>query len=178
MSPDRKLHAARVPVDQPETVPTGVARIGGGGSAGVHAASGAAVAVLDTGIDLSNPDLVAGAGTNCVGSGPPEDDDVRGHGTFVAGVIGARNVGAGVVGVAPGTQLYAVKVLDALGDGFVHQVICGIDWVTANAKSLGIRVANMSLSQVLQDRLSTWPVKRSVEQRHRVHGRCRQRRPG
>ena len=163
VSPDRKLHAARVPVDPAETVPNGVARIGGGGPAGVHAASGAAVAVLDTGIDLSNSDLVAAPGTNCVGSGPPEDDDVDGHGTFVAGVIGARNAGTGVVGVAPGTQLYAVKVLDALGAGWVHQVICGIDWVTANAKALGIRVANMSLSQELQDDALHLAVKRSAD---------------
>jgi subtilisin len=163
VSPDRKLHAARVPVDPYETVPIGVARIGGGGPGGVHAASGAAVAVLDTGIDLSNSDLVAAPGANCVGSGPPEDDDVDGHGTFVAGVIGARNVGAGVVGVAPGTPLYAVKVLDALGEGWVHQVICGIDWVTANAKPLGIRVANMSLSHPLQDAGLHLAVKRSVE---------------
>lgn len=163
VSPDRKLHAARVLVDPAETVPTGVARIGGGGPAGVHAASGAAVAVLDTGIDLSNPDLVAHPGHNCVGGGPPEDDDVDGHGTFVAGVIGARNAGAGVVGVAPGTQLYAVKVLDALGAGWVHQVICGIDWVTANAKPLGIRVANMSLSQELQHDALHLAVKRSAD---------------
>jgi subtilisin len=129
----------------------------------VHAGSGAAVAVLDTGIDLSNSDLVAAPGANCVGSGPPEDDDVDGHGTFVAGVIGARNAGAGVVGVAPGTQLYAVKVLDAIGDGRVHQVICGIDWVTANAKPLGIRVANMSLSRALLDDALHLAVKRSVE---------------
>ena len=85
VSPDRKLHAARMPVDPSETVPTGVARIGGGGSAGVHAASGAAVAVLDTGIDLSNPDLVAGAGANCVGGGaaggrcPRRSWDLRGR---------------------------------------------------------------------------------------------------
>ena len=102
MSPDRMLHAARVAA-QPERdafrpVWHASAR---GGPAGVHAASGAAVAVLDTGIDLSHPDLVARPGANCIGPGPPEDDD--GHGTFVAGVIGARNDGAGVVGVAPGT---------------------------------------------------------------------------
>ena len=163
VSADRELHAARVPLSPYETVPTGIARIGGGGPAGVHAASAAAVAVLDTGIDLSNSDLVAGTGANCVGSGPPEDDDPDAHGTFVAGIIGARNVGAGVVGVAPGTQLYAVKVLDALGDGYVSQVICGIDWVTANAKPLGIRVANMSLSQAVQTEALHLAVKRSVD---------------
>jgi hypothetical protein len=163
VSPDHKLRAARVPPSAHERVPTGVARIGGAGPAGVHAASRAAVAVLDTGIDLSNPDLAAHPGSNCTGTGPPQDDDPDGHGTFVAGIIGARNAGMGVVGVAPGTELYAVKVLGANGSGYVHQVICGIDWVTANAKQLGIRVVNMSLSQVLQDAALHLAVKRSVD---------------
>jgi subtilisin family serine protease len=72
--------------------------------------------------------------------------DDEGHGTYVAGVIGARNDGAGLVGVAPGTELYAVKVLGTSGDGFVSDIICGIEWVTAHGPALGIRVANMSLS--------------------------------
>jgi hypothetical protein len=162
VSPDHRLRAARVALSANETVPTGVLRIGGGGPAGVHAASRVAVAVLDTGIDLSNPDLVAHPGGNCIGTGPPEDDDPEGHGTFVAGVIGARNAGAGVIGVAPGTELYAVKVLGADGTGYVHEVICGIEWVTANAKQLGIRVANMSLSEVFQNEALHLAVRRSV----------------
>ena len=55
------------------------------------------------------------AGPNCVGAGPPDDDN--GHGTHVAGSIAARNDGAGVVGVAPNTRVYAVKVMDAAGEG-------------------------------------------------------------
>jgi subtilisin len=143
---DGKLHAARVPLADGEKIPPGVARIGAAGRvAGVHPPSSAAVAVLDTGIDLGHKDLVARAGKNCTGSGsgPPEDDN--GHGTFVAGVIGARNDGAGVVGVAPGTEVYAVKVLGARGEGEVSDLLCGVEWVTANAAALGIRVANMSL---------------------------------
>ena len=143
-------------------VPTGVARIGAAGPAGVHPPSGAAVAVLDTGIDLSHPDLVARPGVNCIGPGLPQDDNIDSHGTFVAGVIGARNEGSGVVGVAPGTELYAVKVLGANGAGYVDQVICGIDWLTANAERLGIRVANMSLSEELQSEALHLAIRRSV----------------
>ena len=99
--------------------------------------------MLDSGVDLRHPDLNAQAGINCVGSGPPNDE--LGHGTFVAGVIGARNSGSGIVGVAPGARVYAVKVLDSTGGGLISQVICGIDWVTANAAALNIRVANLSL---------------------------------
>jgi len=143
---DVQVRAARVPRADGETVPTGVRRIRAGDDAEVQSPSAAAVAVLDTGIDLANPELAAHAGVNCKGTGPPQDDD--GHGTFVAGVVGARNNGSGLVGVAPGTELYAVKVLNATGIGYVSEVICGIDWVTANAARLGIRVANMSLSGV------------------------------
>lgn len=119
---------------------TGVRRIGGGS----RPAQGVAVAVLDTGIDLAHPDLVALAGTNCVGGAtrrPTAVADGHGHGTHVAGTIAGR----GGIGVAPGTTVYAVKVLDDAGRGSTSQLICGIDWVTANAARLGIRVASLSL---------------------------------
>ena len=134
------MHAlALAPLAAGETVPTGVARIEAANAREGHEASSVGVAVLDTGIDLDHPDLVAQDGKNCIASGSADDDN--GHGTHVAGTIGARNQGAGVVGVAPGTTVYAVKVLDADGSGLWSNIICGIDWVTANAASLGIRVA-------------------------------------
>ncbi|MDE3113468.1 MAG: S8 family serine peptidase [Chloroflexota bacterium] len=121
-------------------VPTGVRRVGGG-----SVAASVAVAVIDTGIDLRHPALDVSSGANCIAgkrrTSAAQDD--HGHGTHVAGTIGAK-AGGGAVGVAPGTKLYAVKVLDARGSGTVAQVICGIDWVTANAKRLGIAVANLS----------------------------------
>lgn len=120
--------------------PTGVRRIGAGTSA-----ASVAVAVIDTGVDLHHPALNAASGTNCIAgrrrTSPAQDD--HGHGTHVAGTIAART-GSGVTGVAPGTKLYAVKVLDAAGHGTIAQIICGIDWVTENAKRLGIAVANLS----------------------------------
>ena len=121
-------------------VPTGVRRIGAG-----TAPATVAVAVIDTGIDLRHPALNAQSGANCLAgkrrTSAAQDD--HGHGTHVAGTIGARTV-SGVAGVAPGTRLYAVKVLDASGRGSVASAICGIDWVTANARRLGIAVANLS----------------------------------
>ncbi|MEA2482188.1 MAG: hypothetical protein QOC55_135, partial [Thermoleophilaceae bacterium] len=141
--PDATVRAESAPLAAGETLPTGVQRIGAGRAGSVRGASDVGVAVLDTGIDLSNPDLNVDAGTNCVGDGPPGDDN--GHGTHVAGTIGARNDGSGVVGVAPGTKLYAVKVLGANGAGSTSSLICGLDWVLAHAAGLDIRVANMSL---------------------------------
>ena len=143
--PDREVHASgAVPLAAGDSAPSGVRRMGAGTPTVAREASDANVVVIDTGIDLGHPDLNAVSGTNCVTPGTAAQDD-DGHGTHVAGTIGARNNGSGVVGVAPNTKLYAVKVLDGTGSGTWSQVICGIDWVTANAKALNLKVANMSL---------------------------------
>lgn len=110
------------------------------------------VAVIDTGIDLEHPELDVVAGVSCFdGGGFPwgpktcssGGDDDHYHGTHVAGTVGAIDDGSGVVGVAPGARLHAVKVLDSSGRGYTSNIIAGIDWVTANADA--IEVANMSL---------------------------------
>lgn len=124
--------------------PTGVRRIGAATLTGARwGASNTGVAVVDTGIDLTNPALDAVDAVNCAGTGPAQDEN--GHGTHVAGTIGASDIGAGVVGVTPGTRLYSVKVLDAAGNGSTSTVVCGIDWVAGNAAARGISVANLSL---------------------------------
>ncbi len=126
-----------------QEVPTGVRRIGA--YPATRTGFGVGVAVIDTGIDLTHPDLGSPvSGKNCIRPGRKAADD-NGHGTHVAGTIAARDNTIGVVGVAPGATLYAVKVLNAAGSGSWSSVICGIDWVTANATSKGIKVANMSL---------------------------------
>jgi subtilisin family serine protease len=145
VSEDRLLHAIGTrPIAPGDTAPTGVRRIAAASTTTAHDASDVGVAVIDTGIDLLHPDLDAVSGTNCITPGLPAQDD-HGHGTHVAGTIAARNNGAGVIGVAPGTRVYAVKVLSAAGIGLTSQIICGIDWVTQRAAALNIKVANMSL---------------------------------
>ncbi len=141
--PDRPVHATEALAPGEPLPPTGVRRIRAA-TADTVSEEGAAVAVLDTGIDLDHPDLSAVDAVNCVPGGTTADDD-NGHGTHVAGTISAANNGSGVVGVAPGTTLYAVKVLDDEGDGSWASVICGLDWVAANASTHDIAVANMSL---------------------------------
>ena len=130
-----------------ETVPPGIRRSGGATPLLAHAPATTAVAVLDTGIDLANQELDAVTGVNCVKPGTPAQDD-NGHGTNVAGIVAARNTGTGVVGVAPGTRVYAVKVLNNRATGTLSQFLCGINWVAANAAALNIRVANMSIGGV------------------------------
>jgi subtilisin family serine protease len=150
VEPDRLVQAsASVPLASGEpTPPAGVRRIGAASSSTVREASSANVAVIDTGIHLTHPDLNAAAGKNCVNtSAAPQDDN--GHGTHVAGTIAAKNDGAGVVGVAPGTKVYAAKVLNSSGSGSWSQIICGIDWATGTRTDADpnndIAVANMSL---------------------------------
>ncbi len=135
----------RVVTIDAQTVPTGINRIDGELSSTISGdGSGTVdvdVAVIDTGIDTSHKDLNVVGGKNC--SSGRSFKDGNGHGTHVAGTIGARDDGIGVVGVAPGARLWAVRVLNNAGSGTWSSVICGIDWVTANAGT--IEVANMSL---------------------------------
>ncbi len=133
-----------------QTLPTGVDRIdvdvsstqAGNGSGSL---SGPAVAIIDTGIDIDHPDLNVAGGVNCSTGRSNRFDDGNGHGTHVAGTVGAKDDANGVVGVAPGVPLYAVRVLNNAGSGSFASIICGVDWVTANASGLNIAVANMSL---------------------------------
>jgi subtilisin family serine protease len=146
--PDRPVRASgAVPLASGDSAPSGVRRMAVATPTEVRAASHANIAVIDSGIDLDHPDLNAVGGVNCVGPGAPDDDN--GHGTHVAGTIAARNNGSGVVGVAPGTRVYAAKVLDATGNGTWSQIICAIDWVTSTRSDADpandIAVANMSL---------------------------------
>jgi subtilisin len=122
------------------------------------------VAVIDTGIDLKNPDLNVLGGVSFVGGNTTGQDD-NGHGTGVASLIGAKadraNVTAdqGITGVAPGIGLYSVKVLDRNGSGTVSSIVAGIDWVARNAATDHILFANMSLggtgySQAIHDAIA------------------------
>jgi len=128
-----------------QTIPTGVKRVGA--TATTNKGARVKVAVIDTGVDLTHPDLkanLASVSKTCV-SGTLNANDDHGHGTHVAGTIAAINNNAGVVGVASSAQIVPVKVLNSDGTGAWSTVICGIDWVTANAAKYGIKIANLSL---------------------------------
>jgi len=100
------------------------------------------VGVIDTGIDLKHPDLQTNikGGYNAIYPWKSPNDD-NGHGTHVAGIIAALNNSIGVVGVGPKIDLYAIKVLNASGSGYLSDVIEGLDWAVSN----GMQVVNMSL---------------------------------
>jgi subtilisin family serine protease len=135
-----------------QTTPWGIDRVGGF----VNYTGSNVAWVIDTGIDLTHPDLNVDAtkGFTAFTSGRDANlNDGNGHGTHVAGTIAAINNDIGVVGVAAGAPVVPVKVLDSRGSGSYSGVIAGVDHVAANAKNGD--VANMSLggpaSQALDD---------------------------
>ena len=136
----------------PQATPWGVDKVDADLAWATTTGAGVKVAVIDTGIDMDHPDLVGNVkgGVDYVqDDGNPNDDN--GHGSHVAGTIASvddRGIptvnsgnGIGYVGVAPKAHLYAVKVLDRRGSGWLSDVAAGIDWARTNAMHVG----NMSL---------------------------------
>jgi subtilisin len=138
ISPNRTFKALA------QVLPTGVDRIDGDRSI-VYAAGSQVttpVAVLDSGV-TPDPDLnVQAIGANCLGG--VGWSDLNGHGTHIAGIIGARNNADGVVGVAPGAPIYPIQVLNRSANGSDASILCGIEWVATVGKALGVRVVNLS----------------------------------
>jgi subtilisin len=104
---------------------------------------GVKVAVLDTGIDASHPDLAANfvKGKNFTTSNSSDYHDRQGHGTHCAGVIAGCDNMVGIVGVAPRAQLYIGKVLGDNGSGSLQAIVNGIDWAIAEK----VDIISMSL---------------------------------
>jgi subtilisin family serine protease len=136
-----------------QETPYGILRVNG-----VSNYTGTNVAwIVDTGIDLTHPDLNVDAsrGFNAFTKGRDagSPNDGNGHGTHVSGTIAAKNNSIGVIGVAPGATVIPVKVLDSRGSGSYSGVIAGVEFVGAHGKSGD--VANLSLggpvSQALDD---------------------------
>jgi major intracellular serine protease len=117
---------------------------------------GVVVAILDTGVDREHPDLKDNIidGRNFTNEGDSSSyQDYNGHGTHVAGTIGARENEKGVVGVAPCCKLLICKVLDRNGSGSYDQIIAGLKWATewTGKKGEKVRVINMSLGGAEND---------------------------
>jgi subtilisin family serine protease len=105
---------------------------------------GVVVAVIDSGVDLTHPDL---QGVTVVSPrnetwNTTDVTDVYGHGTHVTGTIFARaNNGIGIAGIAPASTLMPIKVLDDGGFGWISDVVDGVDW----ARTHGADIINLSL---------------------------------
>ncbi|MBA4371132.1 MAG: peptidase S8 [Coriobacteriaceae bacterium] len=125
-----------------EVLPWGVRRVGADVVWPANTADPVKVAVVDTGIQPDHPDLVGNVkdGMSAVSYTTKWADD-NGHGTHVAGTIAAVDNSIGVIGVAPAADLYAVKVLDRRGSGWLSDIIEGLQWSAVN----GMDVVNLSL---------------------------------
>jgi len=123
------------PVVQPsESLPWGVDRVDAElAHYAYYTGSGVKVAVIDTGIDYTHPDLAANyqGGYDFVNDDSYPMDD-NGHGTHVAGTIAASDNDIGVIGVAPNADLYALKALNKRGSGYVSDIDAAIDWAIKN----------------------------------------------
>lgn len=120
-----------------QETPWGIARVNGGA-----AGNFATAWVIDSGVQLDHPDLnvdLARSASFVRGSA----NDENGHGTHVAGTIAAIDNSFGVIGVAPGAPVVAVRVLDRRGSGSTSGVIAGVDYVAQYGRPGD--VANMSL---------------------------------
>ncbi|WP_422123922.1 S8 family peptidase [Planococcus sp. X10-3] len=104
-----------------------------------YTGKGVKIGVIDSGIS-PHPDLKIAGGVSIVEDNPSYYD-VNGHGTHVAGIIGALDNSIGVVGVAPEAELYAIRVFGHDNSGYLSDVIGGIDWAITNEMD----IINMSL---------------------------------
>lgn len=120
---------------------------------------GVVVAVVDTGVDGSHPELQHAVlpGIDLVGDGDGRTDP-NGHGTHVAGIIAAAVDGSGTEGLAPDVKILPVRVLDREGSGDDAVIAQGILWAVRN----GAQVINLSLGGTDRDPLLADAVERAV----------------
>ena len=158
VEPDIKVQAFS------QGVSTGYSRVGGPLSSinGSHPrAVNAGIAIIDTGIDFTHPELNVYKQVSFVPGTSTANDD-NGHGTAVAGIVAAEgNVGA--IGIAPGARLWAIKVLDKSGTGSMSSIIEGIDYVTQNAGqidaanlSFGCKCNSSALDTAINNSVARW----------------------
>ena len=125
---------------------------------------GVKVAVIDTGIDyvhddpddnpyVVDPEFLSNyRGGIDIFNGDADPMDDNGHGTHVAGILAAEKNGYLVAGVAPGVDLYAVKILNAAGEGDYSHLIAGLEWAVANDMDVvNMSVGGHEVSQTLAD---------------------------
>ena len=141
--PDREVEAFQ----SAQVTPAGVARVGT--PTGTSNGAGIGVAIGDTGIDLAHADLAGAVASQFFSAYGSNCQDKNGHGTHVAGIVGARNNTIDVVGVAPNSTLYCAQVLNDRGKGSDSALMAGLDWVAKNDPSVTppIRVVNLSLGR-------------------------------
>lgn len=153
----RKQGSALPPVAAgAQAIQWGVKRVDAPAAWSVTRGEGVKVVVIDTGLDMTHPDLAGNikGGWNAITKGNDFNDD-HGHGTHCGGNVAALDNKIGIVGVAPKADLYGVKVLDANGSGTFDDVIAGMQWAIDNhmevaSMSLGASQGNQALADMVK----------------------------
>ena len=141
VEPDRILALSTCfTVEAPSLITWNINKVGYGNGIGKTAW------VVDTGVDLDHPDLTVDANrSRSFLSGVTTSDDENGHGTHVAGIIGAKNNSFGVLGVASGATIVSLRVLDKDGKGTLSSVIQALSYISQNGRAGD--VVNMSIGE-------------------------------
>jgi subtilisin len=129
-----------------QIIPTSIDRVDGEISlASVNAHSNfvnADIAILDTGIDLDHADLNIYHEKSLI-PGTINADDDHGHGTHLAGIAAAKYNSFGIVGIAPGARLWAIKVLESSGMGEISTLIKGLDYINQYANEVDVGILSL-----------------------------------
>lgn len=152
VEPDRVISLGSCfTVVEPRLVTWNISRIGYGNGIGKTAW------IIDSGIDFDHPDLtVDQSRSKSFIDGQTTADDQNGHGTHVAGIIGAKNNTIGVLGVASGASLVALKVLDKDGEGNLSYIIQALAYINTHADVgdvVNMSVGGESVSDILDQQV-------------------------
>ncbi len=134
MGNDRKISAFIDTHTENQIIPESVDRVDGESLNTIGINSNfvdADIAILDTGIDLDHADLNVFHERSFI-PGTINADDDHGHGTHLSGVAAAKDNSFGIVGIAPGARLWAIKVLESSGMGEISTLIKGLDYINQN----------------------------------------------
>lgn len=153
IEPDRVISmCACFTVEEPLLITWNVASVGYGDGRGKTAW------IIDTGIEYTHPDLTVDQGrSKSFVEGASTANDDNGHGTHVAGIIGARNNTFGTLGVAAGANLVSVKILDENGDGKLSYAIKALQYIRENGQAgdvVNISISLDDISEILDKEIS------------------------
>jgi subtilisin family serine protease len=144
MGNDRKISAFIDTHTENQIIPASVDRVEDGASLNNINPNfvDADIAILDTGIDLDHADLNVFHERSFI-PGTINADDDHGHGTHLAGVAAAKDNSFGMVGIAPGARLWAIKVLESSGMGEISTLIKGLDYINQHQNEVDVAVLSL-----------------------------------
>jgi serine protease AprX len=156
-SVDSSHLATTYPID------TGAQSVWAGQANPAATGQGITVAILDSGVDISHPDLTGHVLAVNVNQTAQNANDGYGHGTHVAGVVGGQDPTGQYDGIAPKATVLSVKLSDDTGAAYESDVLRGLEWVELHRAAYHIRAINLSVSTSVPASYATSPIDAAVE---------------